>query len=140
MKKKIEFSDFKDFADNTNRSIFKGNNAIDKYTLRRLEEYNDILSLVKDTDNNIYILLYSPDYNILIPCTSADESRSITKSLILNYEYYRRYGKDKINTKSKQSVEILVEKDYISIKLKGIKQIIDKILSIYLSTYKRTLL
>lgn len=136
MKKEIRFSNFSDL---TEEFELNGKNEIDKLNLLKLNEYKDILNVVRDINNNIYILIHVPENNILIPCTSTSEFNQITKSLILNYEYYKRYGKDKIESDSKQKVEISIEKDYISLNLNKVKQIINEIISKYTIHYKRDL-
>lgn len=134
MKKEIRFSDFLDF---TEKFELDEENKIENLNLFKLNEYKDILSVVRDINNNVYILLYAPENNILIPCTSTSEFKQKTKNLILNYEYYKSYGKERIRTDSKQKAEISIEKDYISINLNEVKQIINKIISKYLIYYKR---
>ncbi len=134
MNKEIKFSDFLDL---TEEFELNGKSKIDKLNLLKLNEYKDILKVVRDINNNIYILIYTSENNILIPCTSTSELNQITKSLILNYEYYKKYGKDRIGTDSKQETEISIEKDYISINLNKVKQIINEIISKYTINYKR---
>lgn len=134
MKKEIRFSDFSDL---TEKFELNGKNKIEKLNLLKLNEYKDILNVVRDINNNIYILIHVHENNILIPCTSTNEFNQITKTLILNYEYYKRYGKDRIKTDSKQQAEIFIEKDYISLNLNEVKQIINEIISKYTIHYKR---
>ena len=134
MKKEIRFSDFSDL---TEKFELNGKNKIEKLNLLKLNEYKDILNVVRDINNNIYILIHVHENNILIPCTSTNEFNQITKTLILNYEYYKRYGKDRIKTDSKQQAEIFIEKDYISLNLNEVKQITNEIISKYTIHYKR---
>lgn len=134
MKKEIRFSDFSDL---TEKFELNGKNKIEKLNLLKLNEYKDILNVVRDINNNIYILIHVPENNILIPCTSTNEFNQITKTLILNYEYYKRYGEDRIRTDSKQQAEIFIEKDHISPNLNEVKQIINEIISKYTIHYKR---
>lgn len=136
MKKEIRFSNFSDL---TQKSELNGKNETDKLNLLRLNEYRGILNVVRDINNNIYILIHVPENNILIPCPSTSEFNQITKTLILNYEYYKRYEKDKIGSNSKQKVKIFIEKDYISPNLNAVKQIINEIISKYTIHYKRVL-
>lgn len=134
MKKEIRFSDFSDL---TEKFELNGKNKIEKLNLLKLKEYKDILNVVRDINNNIYILIHVPENNILIPCTSTSEFDQITKTLILNYEYYKRYGEDRIRTDSKQQAETFIEKDNISLNLNEVKQIINEIISKYTIHYKR---
>ncbi len=133
--KEIKISNLFNLADDIK---YTEENKNENINLVKLCEYNNIFSIIKDINDNMYILIHMNQNNILIPCTSCSEFTKITKTLILNYEYYKRnYGKDEIETNSKIEARLSVGEDNISTKLIKIKQVIKEIVSQYSANYKR---